>query len=141
MRIVYAPHDGEKREWDWKPAAMASHESEAIEDATGWGWYEYVQRFIAGSTLARRALLWVLLRREIPRLQFDQVRFTLDEFIDEYDDEEISRGQAALESASSGDALDDAARERFRELLAQTADAGVGPGKDMGSGDESGSGT
>lgn len=138
---MYGPGDGEKREWIWKPRDAPSFEAEALEDASGWDFPEFLQRFIAGSTRARRALLWVLLRREHPGLRFEQVSFTMGELADEYDDDEIAAARAALAEQESNpdDALDDAARQRLAEVLAD--DAGVEQGKDTGAGDAPASGT
>lgn len=141
MRIIYAPTDGEKHEWIWKPALAPSSEAEALEEVSGWDFPEFLTRFIAGSTRARRALLWVLLRREHPRLQFDQVRFTMGELADEYDDDEIAAGRAALaeQDRNDEDPLDDAARQRLAEVLAD--DAGVEAGKGTGAADAPVNGT
>lgn len=140
MRIVYAPADGEKHEWIWKPREAPSFEAEDLEEATGWDFPEFLQRFLAGSTRARRALLWVLLRREHPRLRFDQVAFTMGELADEYDDDEVAAARAALAEQESNpdDALDDAARQRLAEVLAD--ESGTEPGKDMGAADAPDSG-
>jgi hypothetical protein len=132
VRIVYAPTDGDKHEWTWKPREMDSFEVEALEESSGWDYPEFLQRFMAGSTRARRSLLWVLLRRDHPRLRFEQVRFTYAELLDEFDDEEVAAAQAVLEAqpTNEDDPLDDAARQRLAERLA--ADSGVEPGKDTG---------
>lgn len=141
MRITYAPGDGEKREWIWKPRDVPSFEAEALEEVTGWPFPEFLQRFIAGSTRARRALLWSLLHREHPRLRFEQVSFVMGELADEYDDDEVAAARAALAEQESNpdDALDDAARQRLAEVLAD--DAGVEPGKGTGADDAPASGT
>lgn len=141
MRIIYAPTDGEKHEWIWKPALAPSSEAEALEEVTDWPFPEFLTRFIAGSTRARRALLWVLLRRDHPRLQFEQVRFTMGELADEYDDDEVAAARAALDEQGSNpdDPLDDAARQRLAEVLA--ADAGTEPGKGTGAADAPVNGT
>jgi hypothetical protein len=138
VKITYAPRDGEQREWVWKPAEMESHEAELIEDAMDLPYMSCVSKFLAGSTRARRALLWVLLRRDHPALQFDQVRFRLDEVASEFDEEELARIRDHMDDDGDGDPLDDAAREALRETLAEkdAADqaaeqvAGVDPGKD-----------
>lgn len=75
MLLVYAPDAGERREWLWRPGDIESREAEAIEDATGWEWFEFGTRFMNGSIKAKRAALWTVLRRENPALRFDDVSF------------------------------------------------------------------
>lgn len=141
MRIIYTPPDGDKVEWIWKPGEVASAEAESIEEATGWDYPEFVNRFLAGSMRAKRALLWSLLRREQPRLQFGQVSFAVQNLYDEFDEEEIARAQAALaeQAGNEDDPVDDAARQRVAERLAE--ETGVEPGKDTGADDAPDSGT
>jgi hypothetical protein len=140
VKITYTPRDGEPREWLWKPAQTDSREVELIEEVMGdLPWVTCVSKFLAGSTRARRALMWVFLRRENPALRFDQVWFRMDEVGDDFDDDEIAAMRRRLEGPPEDDPVDADARERIAEILAErdgAADqvaedvAGVEPGKD-----------
>jgi hypothetical protein len=141
VKIIYSPRDGERREWTWKPSELPSHEAELIEDAMDLPYQAFVAKWLSGSTRARRALLWVLLRRDVPALEFGQVRFLLDELGDDFDDDEVAAMRARLaENADSDDPVEQAALERIREVLAdqdgaadKVADdmtAGIPAGKD-----------
>jgi hypothetical protein len=138
VKITYAPRDGERREWTWKPSEMPSQEAELIEDVMDLPYQAFIAKWLSGSTRARRALLWVLLRREVPALEFGQVRFLLDEVGDDFDDDEIANMRARLNEPEPDDPVEQAGLERIREILAErdAADAvaadvaGVEPGKD-----------
>jgi hypothetical protein len=138
VKIVYSPRDGERREWTWKPSELPSHEAELIEDAMDLPYQAFVAKWLSGSTRARRALLWVLLRRDVPALEFGQVRFLLDELGGDFDDEEIANMRARLNEPEPDDPIEAAGLEWIREILADrdAADAvavdlaGVEAGKD-----------
>jgi hypothetical protein len=138
VKIVYSPRDGERREWTWKPSELPSHEAELIEDVMDLPYQAFVAKWLSGSTRARRALLWVLLRRDVPALEFGQVRFLLDELGDDFDDDELANMRARLNEPEPDDPVEAAGLERIREILADrdAADAvavdlaGVEAGKD-----------
>lgn len=140
MKITYRPRDGEPREWVWKPSEMESHEAELIEDAMDLPYQACVSKFLAGSTRARRALMWVFLRREHPALRFEQVRFRMDEVGDDFDDDELARMRERLEGPPEDDALDADARERIAEILANRDGAADHAAEDV-AGVEAGKGT
>lgn len=98
MRILYTPADGEKREWPFEPQKMLSIEAEAIETVTGWTFNEFGEKFVAGSTKAQHAVLWVLLRRENRGLKYGQVQFRMDELDVAFDPDELDAMREALEN-------------------------------------------
>jgi hypothetical protein len=67
------------REWSYEPGELSSADAEAIEDVTGWTYEEFGQALWSGSVRAKRALLWVLRRRDDPRLPYDQVEFKVQD--------------------------------------------------------------
>jgi hypothetical protein len=80
----------EPQVWEFKLGAMRSVDIEAIERRTPWEFGgEFKQRLLKGSALARRALLWVLLRRTDAFLKFDDIEFADDEVTLEMDGGEI----------------------------------------------------
>lgn len=116
MRLIYSPEGGEAQEWDFIPGKMMSVEAEALEKATGWTYIEFGEKFMAGSTLARRALLWVMRRRTERGLKFSDVKFALDELdVDFSRDERVKLRQALLDSPD----IDEAQRE---QILAELGD-------------------
>lgn len=76
MILRYRPDDGPEVEFDFKPGDMESPESEAVEAVGGEAWStfeEWGALFFRGSQKARRAALWVFLRRTDPSLRFNQL--------------------------------------------------------------------
>lgn len=88
MFVTYSPGEGDVQEWTVYPAKMRTSEQEAIERAAGMSFAAWSTAVQQGSSLARRALLWVLLRREHPRLAFADVDFAWDELVIETSREE-----------------------------------------------------
>jgi hypothetical protein len=65
--LVYQP-DGsdEPTRWPYNPRKLMSAEREAIERRTGMPFAEFTAAVLKGSSVARRALLWVMLKRDHP---------------------------------------------------------------------------
>lgn len=96
MIITYTPEDGEKREWQFVPRRLMSPEAEAIEKVTRWTFQEFSSKFLAGSMLAYRAVVWIMLKREDPPLRFEDVSICLDDVWVSFDDQETSQLREAL---------------------------------------------
>ena len=96
MIITYTPEDGEKREWQFEPRRLMSPEAEAIEKVTHWTFQEFSSKFLAGSMLAYRAVVWIMLKREDPPLRFQDVSICLDDLSIGFDDVEQIRIREAL---------------------------------------------
>lgn len=103
MYLSYTPADGEPQRWEFTPNKMDSQEAEAIEKRTGWDWGEFGRHLLAGSVLARRALLWTYQRRVHHTLRFEDVRFATGELTLELDKAELqeTRDQLAASEAIS----------------------------------------
>jgi len=117
MQLVYTPEGGEERRWDFAPSRLMSVESEMIEGVGGdaWdSWPEFATKFINGNRRAYRAVLWCFLRRENPRLKFNEVVVRVDELTIEFEADETRR---AIEE---NEELTDAERA---ELLAELDEA------------------
>lgn len=73
MLLIYRPEGADERRWTFSPDKLLSSEAEAIEKVTGLTYEEFGQALIKGSMTARRALLWVHLKREEPTLRHSQI--------------------------------------------------------------------
>lgn len=116
MRIIWSPPQGERREFDFHPLEVLWHEREAVEDLGTWAtWEQFGMAFMGGSSRAWRAGLWLMLRREQPRLMFDDVQLGRgDELVVVYDDDE----QAAIrQQIEDDDTLSEPVRRQMLEQL------------------------
>jgi hypothetical protein len=113
------PNDLGERVFSFKPNKLLSVEAEAIEDATDWTFEEFGRKFMSGSMKAKRAALWILLRREFAGLKFRDLSFTPEEVAVDFDDEET----AALRQALADDPdLDDEERAEILAVLGEPDD-------------------
>jgi len=124
VKFVYAPEGADPKKWDFAPEKLMSPEAEAIERNTGMTYAEWGTAVTKGSVLALHGLLFVLLKRDIPTIKWDDVQFSMSELDFELDDEETAEALAGLEAkAAKGDldASDEALLERLRESGAEAA--------------------
>lgn len=128
MFLIYRPDGNEEQRWPFEPGRLRSMETEAIEKRTGWDYgSDFVMHLQKGSALARRALLWTFLRREHPRLKFEDVDFAHDELELVYDQAELAELADNLEKAPfDSEAERVAALASIREAMAAAPEA---PGK------------
>lgn len=78
--LIYEPHDGERQEFPFDLFLLLSVEAEAVEELGPWDTYsEWGQKLLVGHRRAIRALLWIMLRRTKPDLDFDDVSVVVDE--------------------------------------------------------------
>lgn len=101
MIVTYTPAGGDKRQWPYKPADLPSLEAEDIEEILGKTFDEFNVSLLQGGAKARRALLWVFLRRERPSLRFADVSCTVGEVVVEWDPAERTKVRAELERMSA----------------------------------------
>lgn len=114
MFVTYKPAGEQPQEFVFKPGEMLSHDSEQIEKMTSMTWEEFLAALQKGSTIARRALLWILLRRTHPTtLRFADVSFKQGELSVDYDRGELAEIReglltpaAAARAEKSGQDLD-----------------------------------
>lgn len=86
LRITYTPTGGESRLFELNDPEqdMTSLEAELIEDSGGrqWGTYfEWMGAMTAGSFRAVRVFLWILLRRDNPKLNLDALEFPMSALV------------------------------------------------------------
>lgn len=104
MKFSYKPEGAdEARVWDFDPDKMKSGEMIAVERLTGLTWPEWIDACSRGSIVAIHALLFVMLKRDMPGLDPGEVEFELDEIDIEASDAPAPKGpkKATKRSASS----------------------------------------
>lgn len=80
MYLEYKPEGAEEpKRWKYNPKKLMSVEREDLERRTGRNYSQFTADVLQGSSLCRRALLFTFLRREHPKLRFEDVDFAWDE--------------------------------------------------------------
>jgi len=136
--LIYKPEGADPRQWTFAPDKLLSSEAEAIEKVTGTTYEEFGQALIKGSVRARRALLWVLLKRDEPTLRHSQVDPATGTMSVDYEPHEL---QAIRDKLADDTALPDedraAALAALDEMLAgaEVEEAPKAPGNDDASND------
>jgi len=97
MIVKYAPSGGETSEWTYKAEELPSVDAEDLEDAMGITFDEYQVKLMTGGAKARRALLWIMLRRDNKTLKFADVSFKMGELTVDFDGEELGRIKDAIQ--------------------------------------------
>lgn len=104
MYLVYSPEGQEEpTRWKYNPRKIMSAEREWIERRTDRNWSEFTKDVIQGSSLCRRALLYVFLKREHPTVKWDDVDFAWDELKLEYSKAELIELRSTVAESVSGD--------------------------------------
>lgn len=100
MFLVYRPEgqDDAEQRFEFHPRrTLRFAEMEAIERRTSMTYDQWLQQLIAGSMVARRALLWTFLRRVHHTLKIEDIDFTAEQVELQRDTDEIDREIAALD--------------------------------------------
>ncbi|MFC5946595.1 hypothetical protein, partial [Micromonospora harpali] len=112
MYFVYKPEgSSEWQKWKFEPEKLLSPEAEAIERKTGLDFGEFVQK-ARFNMRCRRALLWVLLKREHPRLTFEDVQISMEQT-----DFRFTRAEYDEMRAKAHEQFDGAELDAFLEQL------------------------
>jgi hypothetical protein len=120
MILRYRPDDGPPVEFEFLPGELETPESEAVEAVGGdsWGTFEeWGALFFRGSQKARRAALWVFLRRQNPRLKFSDLTFRTEQVDVDYSAIERAR---IIEVMLANPDLDEEQRRFFTQMIADT---------------------
>jgi hypothetical protein len=105
--VVYEPEGSEEpTRWVYNPRKLMSAEREAIERQTGLMYSEFTQMVIQGSSICRRALLFVMLKRDHPTTKWGDVDFAWDELRLEYSRSEYDQMIQDAEDSLSGEQRD-----------------------------------
>lgn len=113
-KLVYSPEGAEPKEWSFSFGRLLSPERIAIERLTGLGWTEVQRGFFGNQGAVVHALLWVMLKRDIPTLRAEEVVFCDDEIELDLTDEEAA--EAIREMKASRGGLTDEQAEALAEL-------------------------
>ncbi|WP_183092903.1 hypothetical protein [Nocardioides stalactiti] len=73
LQITYKPDGGSPREWTVDIENPAWDVRSKTEEVTDWPWAEFRSRLMKESGKAEAALLWVLRKRDEPKLQLEAV--------------------------------------------------------------------
>lgn len=74
MFVIYDPEDGNKpQEWEFDPEDVLRKEAQAIEKVYGQAWEAWLNGLRTREVKARTVLLWHLMRRDHPKLRFEDV--------------------------------------------------------------------
>ena len=119
MLLTYKPEGAEERSWAYAPDKLLSSEAEAIEKVTGLTYSEFGAALIKGSASARRALLWVFLKREDAPLRHSQVDVPVGCISVDFEPAELVAIRDALaDNRELSDEERDAALSALDELIA-----------------------
>jgi hypothetical protein len=119
MWVTYRPDDQDEQEWWLHLDDIGDAEAEMIEARAGMDWEEWKARLIKGSTKARRALLWALLRRQHLALRYEDVHFSSRTLLVEFDAQEYGQMIQAIEKRTSKRAPTDEERTSLDVLRAE----------------------
>ncbi|WP_329187051.1 hypothetical protein [Actinacidiphila glaucinigra] len=88
MFLIYTPEDGEPQRFRYVPQKLMTAEREALERRSGQDFADFTKGVLNGNAVCRRALLWVLLKRQHPTLRYEDVDFAWDELELQYSKQE-----------------------------------------------------
>lgn len=112
--FTYAREGAETRVWTFTPDKLMSSEAEAIEKVTHMTYAEFGLAIIKGSVTARRALLWVFLKRTEPALRHQQIDFPAGAVEVEFEQHEL---KAIREQVETNTDLTDLERAEFLKQI------------------------
>lgn len=113
-KLTYTPDGSDKpKVWEFSFGRLLSPERIAVEKQTGMGWAAVQQGFFQNSGVVIHAVLWVLLKRDLPSLRADEVVFCDDEIDFDLTDAEAAEMARALRRLPH---LDDESAEALAEL-------------------------
>jgi hypothetical protein len=106
MQLIYTPEGGPEQVFDFQPDMLMSFEAEWLEEAGGTQWEtaaEWAAKFDRGSMRAIRAALWIMLRRQDPKLRLSDLVVRLNELRVQDDPEpEPEPGKDAPDDSATG---------------------------------------
>lgn len=130
MHVTYKPEDGDQQEWDFTAGRVRSGEAGLMQERFGGTWEQFDVALQKGDIIARRVLLWHLLRLEHAKLRWeDTPDFFAEELIVEFSVKELTQ---MIEDIQQARGIAEGQREQIlaafaTELEKAAAREGVGP--------------
>jgi hypothetical protein len=72
-KLIYAPKDGERKEWEFDVNALTIGECKLLEKVQGQTTQQFGEDLANGSMTAMAALLWILRKRHEPDLMLNDL--------------------------------------------------------------------
>lgn len=116
MYLVYIPDGEDEQRWEYRPTKLKATEREMLEKRTERNFSQFTADVLEGSALCRRALLFLFLRREHPRVRWDDVDFAWDEIRLEMSRQELLKVRDKAEENMAGNERDLALAELDRQI-------------------------
>jgi hypothetical protein len=102
--LVYEPEGAEEpQRFQYKPQKLMSAEREALERRSRLDFADFTKGVLNGNAVCRRALLWVMLKRQHPTTKYEDVDFAWDELRLEYSKQEYELMRDNLIEAGNAD--------------------------------------
>lgn len=121
-RLEYTPlGSGKTQGWDIDFGRLMSPERVLIEKLTGMTWLELQKAYWGRSTAAVHAVLYVLLKRQMPTLKPSEVEFCEDEIQHDLTLDEARQIQTRIATALAGQDMTVEEREHAEAQLADLA--------------------
>lgn len=125
MFVTYQPEGEPAQEWEFDPQKVRASQAEMVEKRFGQPWSVFLMELMKGAMLARRVLLWHLIRRTHNALRFeDTPDFYSGEVKVEFTRGELEAMRAEAEKAKG--ITDDERALMLSTLDAEIATAHVG---------------
>jgi hypothetical protein len=112
--LVYEPEGAEEpQRFQYKPQKLMSAEREALERRSRLDFADFTKGVLNGNAVCRRALLWVMLKRQHPTTKYEDVDFAWDELRLEYSKQEyeLMRDQLIENGNADPEQIDQINRE------------------------------
>jgi hypothetical protein len=119
LKFIYKPEDAAEQTWDFDPAKLHDVEAIEIEKRTGLTYSEFGIQFMKGSILARKALLFVLMKRRAPTLRWEELQFAVGEVDVDFDPVEKRQILVELQKKAAAEGLDPDEQQVMDTYLAE----------------------
>lgn len=122
MFLEYHPAgSAEPTRWRYDPRKLMSVEREKCESLTGLDFSDFTKHVVNGNSRCRRALLFIMLKRDHPTTKFEDVDFAWDELQLVHSRQELELLKEEARDNVTGDQLA-AVLERLDEEIAAAPD-------------------
>jgi hypothetical protein len=123
MFLIYHPEGSEEpTKFNYQPKKLMSAEREMLEKLSGLTYEKFYSALIEGSSVCRRALLFIFLKRNAPKTRYEDVDFAWGEVELQFSRQELLEFKKGLESLPPSDEKS-AGLAQIEEMLADAEDA------------------